>query len=85
MRSFGELMYARILNAREMYRRLSDIRYAASMGYVHAPIMAIDELMQDMQPGSLSLKVENVLEERELEIIRAEQIRKRLKELKHTD
>lgn len=85
MRSFGELMYARILNAREMFRRLSDIRYAASMGYAHAPLMAIDELMQDMQPGSLMMSAGNEMSEREQDVLRANRIRLKLKELKHAD
>ncbi|MBQ4088282.1 MAG: ATP--guanido phosphotransferase [Clostridia bacterium] len=85
MRSFGELMYARVMNAKEMYRRLSDIRYAASMGYAHAPITAIDELMQDLQPGSLRMKAGNGVTERELDVLRADILRKRLTELQRID
>jgi len=85
MRSFGELMYARVVTAKEMYRRLSDIRYAASMGYAHAPIMAIDELMQDLQHGSLSISAGAELSERELDIMRADILRKKLTELQRID
>ena len=85
MRSFGELMNARIMSTKEMHRRLSDIRYAASMGYAHAPIMAIDELMQDMQQGSLMLLAGREMTERELDVMRAELIRKKLTELQRTD
>ncbi len=85
MRSFGELMYARIITAKEMHRRLSDIRYAASMGYAHAPIMAIDELMQDLQPGSLAVIAERELTEREQDIMRADILRKKLTELRHME
>lgn len=85
MRSFGELMYARIVTAKEMHRRLSDIRYAASMGYAHAPLMAIDELMQDLQPGSLALTVDREISERELDILRADILRKKLTELQHME
>lgn len=85
MRSFGELMYARIMNSKEMYRRLSDIRYAASMGYAHAPIMAIDELMQDLQTGSLKMRAEGELTERELDVLRADILRRKLTELQRMD
>ena len=85
MRSFGELMYARIMGVKEMYRRLSDIRYAASMGYAHAPIMAIDELMLDLQTGSMKMKAGNDLSEREIDILRAEIIRKKLAELQRME
>jgi len=85
MRSFGELMYARILTTKEMHRRLSDIRYAASMGYAHAPITAIDELMQDMLPGSLSINAGRELTEREADIMRADILRRKLNELQHME
>ena len=85
MRSFGELMYARIMNAKEMYKRLSDIRYAASMGYAHAPIMAIDELMQDLQSGSLRMRAGCEVSDRELDVLRANIIRKKLTELQRMD
>lgn len=85
MRSFGELMYARIMNAKEMYRRLSDIRYAASMGYAHAPIMAIDELMQDLQTGSLKMKAGKDMTDRDIDVLRADIIRSKLTELQRID
>lgn len=85
MRSFGELMYARIMNVKEMYRRLSDIRYAASMGYAHAPITAIDELMQDLQTGSMKMKAGKELSERDIDVLRAEIIRNKLAELQRIE
>lgn len=85
MRSFGELMYARVVTAKELHRRLSDIRYAASMGYAHAPIMAIDELMQDLQPGSLEMTADKEMSERELDILRADILRRKLTELQHME
>ncbi|MCQ2437511.1 MAG: ATP--guanido phosphotransferase, partial [Clostridia bacterium] len=47
MRSWGELMYARLLSSKEFMQRYSDIRYAAAMGYLHAPLPALDVLMMD--------------------------------------
>lgn len=85
MRSLGELMYARMMNAKEMYKRLSDIRYAASMGYAHAPIMAIDELMQDLQTGSLKMKTGKDINDRGIDVLRANIIRKKLVELQRMD
>ena len=85
MRSYGELMFARILTAKEMHRRLSDVRYAASMGYAHAPIMALDELMQTLQPGSLAVVTDREMSERELDVLRADLLRKRLQEIQRME
>ena len=85
MRSLGEVMNARIMTAREMTRRVSDIRYAASMGYVHAPITALDELLQDLQPGSLTIYAERALDEREKDVLRAELLRTRISDLAMAD
>ena len=54
LRSWGEAVNARLMSAKELMRRYSDIRYAASMGYLHAPLRALDCLMMDLQPGSLA-------------------------------
>lgn len=85
MRSLGEVMNARIMTAREMTRRISDIRYAASMGYVHAPIAALDELIQDLQSGSLTIYAERTMTDREKDILRAELLRTRISELAKAD
>lgn len=81
LRSLGEVMNARLMSAREMTRRLSDIRYAASMGYVHAPLRAIDELLMDMQPGSLAQYAGRPLTDRERDELRSGLMRKRLAEI----
>lgn len=85
MRSYGEVMYARLLSVKEMNRRLSDLRYAASMGYAHAPIMAIDELMQSLQPGSLAVAAGRELSGRELDVMRADTLRSRLQEIQRME
>ncbi|MBE5774148.1 MAG: ATP--guanido phosphotransferase [Clostridiales bacterium] len=81
MRSWGELMYARLMSAKEFMKRYSDIRYAASMGYLHAPLPALDILMMDMQPGSLGVRAGKLIGERESEILRASLVREELKKL----
>lgn len=37
LRSWGESLNARLMSVKELMRRYSDMRYAASMGYLHAP------------------------------------------------
>lgn len=81
MRSWGELMYARLMTAKEFMSRYSDIRYAASMGYLHAPLPALDILMMDVQPGSLGVKAGKLIGQREGEILRAGILREELKKL----
>lgn len=81
MRSWGELMYARLMPTKEFMRRYSDIRYAASMGYLHAPLPALDVLMMDVQPGSLGVRAGKLIGERESEILRAKVLREELSRL----
>ncbi len=81
LRSWGELMYARLMSTKEFMRRYSDIRYAASMGYLHAPLPALDVLMMDVQPGSLGVRAGKLIGEREAEILRAKVLREELSKL----
>ena len=81
MRSWGELMYARLMSAKEFMQRYSDIRYAASMGYLHAPLPGLDVLMMDVQPGSLGVRAGKLIGTRESEILRAKILREELTEL----
>ena len=81
LRSWGELMYARLMPTKEFMRRYSDIRYAASMGYLHAPLPKLDRLMMDVQPGSLGVRAGKLIGERESEILRAKVLREELTRL----
>ena len=81
LRSLGEVTNSRIMSAKEMTRRLSDIRYAASMGYFHAPLRALDELLMDLQPGSLTLLAGKGLTDRERDEMRSTLMRERLAEI----
>lgn len=81
MRSWGELMNARLMTAKEFMSRYSDIRYAASMGYLHAPLPALDVLMMDVQHGSLGVRAGKLIGQREGEILRATVLREELKKM----
>jgi protein arginine kinase len=78
LRSWGETMHARLMSTKEFMKRYSDIRYAASMGYLHLPIPALDLLMMDLQPGSLGVRAGHLMGEREAEILRAKVLREEL-------
>ena len=74
MRSWGELTNARLMSGKEFMRRYSDIRFAASMGYLPIIQGELDQLMMDLQPGSLARHAGRLLSEREAEILRAERL-----------
>ena len=78
LRSWGEAVNARLMSAKELMRRYSDIRYAASMGYLHAPLRALDCMMMDLQPGSLAVQAGKLISEREGEQLRARLMREQL-------
>lgn len=78
LRSWGELMYARLMPTKEFMRRYSDIRYAVSMGYLHAPLPGLDLIMMDVQPGSLGVRAGKLIGDREAEILRAKVLREEL-------
>lgn len=78
MRSWGELTCARLMTGREFMQRYSDIRYAASMGYLHAPLPGLDQMMMDLQPGSLGVRAGKLISPRESEILRARLLREEL-------
>ena len=48
------------------------------MGYLHAPLPALDVLMMDVQPGSLGVKAGKLIGDRESEILRAKILREEL-------
>ena len=81
MRSVGILLNARLLDEKEFMRLLSDVRLAAGVGVLGAPILAIDELMTKMQPASLSSLAEAPLSGRDLMLLRASEVRNALSSL----
>lgn len=81
LRSWGEMMYARLMPVKEFMQRYSDVRYAASMGYLHAPIPALDAIMMDLQPGSLGVRAGKLISARESDILRAEVLREEMRNI----
>lgn len=81
MRSVGILLNARLMDEKEFMKLYSDLRLSASTGLIDAPIAGIDQLMKDMQPGSLSVLSGNTLSERDRLILRASEVRARLSAL----
>lgn len=81
MRSYGLMREARMVTAKEFMRLYSNVRYAASMGYVHISPGALDKMMMDLQPGSLQALAGEKLTDREQDILRARMLRERLAEL----
>ena len=81
MRSVGILLNARLLDEKEFMCLLSDVRLAAGVGAINAPISAIDELIIKMQPGSLSALSGSPLSERDRMLLRASEVRTALASL----
>lgn len=75
MRSVGILLNARLLDEKEFMRLMSDVRLAAGVGVINAPVPAIDELITKMQPASLSSLAEAPLTGRDLMLLRASEVR----------
>lgn len=78
LRSWGETLQARLMSGKEFMDRFSDLRYAASLGYLHLPIPALDALMMDLQPGSLNVRAGHIMSQRESDILRAKTLREEL-------
>lgn len=81
MRSVGILLNARLLDEKEFMRLMSDVRLAAGVGVINAPIAGIDELIVNMQPGSLSALSESKLSDRDRMLLRASEVRNALSSL----
>jgi protein arginine kinase len=79
-RALGTLKYARRLSGEEGMRLLSDLRWGVSMGDLELPLALLDELLEGIQPGVLTLAAGKPLRVGERDIARAEYVRKRLSE-----
>lgn len=75
MRSVGLMGHARLMNAQEFMQRYSDLRLLAAVGVVDANLGELDQLMMDLQPGSLGVRAEQELSEEAESAIRAEMLR----------
>ena len=81
MRSVGILLNARLLDLKEFMRLYSDLRFAAGVGLLAAPIAGIDEMMRLVQPGALEELAGAPLSERDSLLLRASEVRSRLSTL----
>ena len=81
MRSNGILQNARLMSENEFMDRYSDIRLGACLGLLDYDPEKLDRLMMDMQPSSLSVLAGREMNERELDLLRADELRVRLTEM----
>lgn len=77
-RSIGILRSARLMNDKEWMQRWSDLRLAAVIGLIDAPLMDVDRLMMDLQASSLNARTGKTLTERERGTVRADILREKL-------
>jgi protein arginine kinase len=81
MRSYGILKYSRILTSEEALKRLSDIRLGINLGIIKdLSEMDVNEMVLNIQPGSLQLYVGKLLKADERDSVRAEYIRNKMGE-----
>ncbi|MCM3786534.1 protein arginine kinase [Neobacillus mesonae] len=80
MRSYGILSYAVIMDSKEAFQRLSDVRLGIDLGLIEKPtIIQMNELNVMTQPGFLQKKFGEVMDPNERDIYRAQMIRDVLK------
>jgi len=75
MRSVGILREARILRLGEFMKHMSDLRLACAIGVMDAPLALTDELIMDLQPGSIRARAKESLTERQADERRAQHMR----------
>ncbi|MDO4739047.1 MAG: ATP--guanido phosphotransferase [Eubacteriales bacterium] len=79
MRSVGVLREARILRLDEFMKHMSDLRLACAVGVLDAPLHRIDELIMDLQPGSLCARAKESLSQRQIDEMRAAHMREAMR------
>ena len=75
MRSVGVMGHARLMDGREFMQRYSDLRVLAAMGVVNADLTKLDQLMMDLQPGTLNVRAGETLSEQARRAMRADLLR----------
>jgi protein arginine kinase len=81
MRSYGTLRYSRILTSEEALKRLSDIRLGINLGLIDdLSEVDVNELILNIQPGSLQKYAGKILKPDDRDSIRAEYVRKKIEE-----
>ena len=81
MRSVGILKYARVMTVGELMPRMSDLRLAVALDLVDYPMSGVDNLMTDLQDGSLATRAGEDKDEKALSVLRADILREALKDL----
>ncbi len=81
MRSIGLMANARMMGAVEFMQRYSDLRMAVSMEMVAAKLSDVDGMMMDLQNASLNIDAQHEMDDRERDILRADRLRERIKNL----
>ena len=81
MRSIGLMANARMMGAVEFMQRYSDLRMAVSMDMVDAHLNEVDGMMMDLQNASLNMDAQHEMSDRERDILRADRLRERIKNL----
>ncbi len=75
MRSVGIMGHARLMSSAEFMQRYSDLRLLLAMGIVEGSLTGLDQLMMDLQPGSLNVRAGQPLSDAEQNVLRADLLR----------
>ncbi|MDL2206183.1 protein arginine kinase [Eubacteriales bacterium OttesenSCG-928-N13] len=75
MRSVGIMGHARLMSSAEFMQRYSDLRLLAAMDIVDASLSEMDQLMMDLQHGSLNVRAGEKMSGQERDVYRAELLR----------
>lgn len=81
MRSYGILRFSRMLSSEEALKRLSDIRLGINLGLIdELSEMDVNEMILNIQPGSLQKYSGKLLKPDDRDITRAEYVREKIEE-----
>lgn len=85
LRSLGIAERCLLITEKEMIQRVSDLRYAAALGYLHLPLTGIDEMAFSLRRAHLDKLKGRSLTDREADELRAEALRSSLNKLNRTE
>lgn len=79
-RSLGILNYSRVMSSLEAMNHLSNVKFGIDMGIIKdIESKEVVKLMLDIQPASIKMDQEDNIENKEIDILRGEKLRKKLK------
>ena len=81
MRSVGIAKTARIMTLTEFMTRMSDLRCASVLGFIDFSLSDIDCLTKDLQNGSLSKSIDQGIDARKVDLLRADRLRSALRNI----